>query len=137
MLENLRRNNISNNREKPKKTMGFLYLGRSWSMSWHNLIQNNTNHNLSTYQQHLPLLNIENKYPMRDSGSITSTYFCRRNLRCLPTLRYQANNFMCIYSLLLYMLDWLDTVPLCLSGCKTDDLKKFNWLPHFRQTPLE
>ena len=45
--------------------MGFPYLGFSFSMNWHALLPNNTNHNLSAYQQHLPLLSIKKKSNLR------------------------------------------------------------------------
>ena len=55
-------NNISENREKPKQiTKGFPYLGRSCFVIWHNMIPENTNHSLSAYQQHLPVIYIEKK----------------------------------------------------------------------------
>ena len=60
MLEIIWRNNISNNREKPKiNYKGFPVLGRICYMSWYNVLPNNTNHNLYTYQQQLPLMSLE------------------------------------------------------------------------------
>ena len=45
----------------------FSYLSRSCSMSGHNVLPNNINHNLSAYKQHLPLLSLLKKLPTRDS----------------------------------------------------------------------
>ena len=120
-----------------KKNKGFPYLCRSWSTRWHNVLPNNTNQNRSPYQQHLSPMSIEFFYPMRDSRSSTRNYLWIQNIRCFPTVKSQANNFMRICLRLVHTLDWLATVPLCLSDRKTDDIQNLNFLTHFGQLPLD